>query len=138
MAGATGAAGAGNNAYCLDATTGTPCAVASVPLDLGQDVDQYYDIVAHGTRVYVASNRGAKIGCLDTVTKAPCAGWSFGTSVGSFNILRICDKTGVCRPSPRISPPPSLRTRLGSVRKWSRDRGPSRPPPAPLFSMGWE
>ncbi|MDX6702176.1 MAG: hypothetical protein QOF26_2402, partial [Baekduia sp.] len=85
-------AGDGGKLYCLDPSTGDPCA----PLDSGlsDGAGGSYDIITHGTRIY-ASRAGDKSTCVDVATRAKCTGWDTPKATGQqWNLVNMHDATG--------------------------------------------
>jgi hypothetical protein len=79
--------------YCVDPSTGATCA----PIATGQQAittGEYYDVVAHGTRVFLA-RRGDTVSCIDVHARALCPGWATPRSfAGMWNVVNMHDATG--------------------------------------------
>ncbi|MDT7571789.1 MAG: hypothetical protein QOE05_1963, partial [Actinomycetota bacterium] len=79
--------------YCVDPATGVVCA----PLDTGLppiSETENYDIVSHGSRVFLA-RRGGGVACVDVTAGARCSGWETPKSFeGRWNVVNQHDAGG--------------------------------------------
>lgn len=80
--------------YCIDPATGDPCPEGPIETGLGVSGGGEYDVVTHGTRVFVA-RQGAGVACVDVDARSRCNGWETPKAFGSaYNILNQRDATG--------------------------------------------
>jgi hypothetical protein len=82
--------------YCVDPATGDAC--GSLPTGLAAANDAFYDIVTHGTRVFLARSND-KVACVDVVAGSLCTGWPQSFD-GAWNVVNRHNAsgavTGVC------------------------------------------
>jgi hypothetical protein len=91
--------------YCVDPATNLPCATPSVPTGLPGATDgtfqMNYDIVTHGTRVFVSEqdqgsfDPGIPAACIDTATGAPCTGWTTPKTFEARDLVNSFSAAGV-------------------------------------------
>ena len=93
-------AGPTDKLYCFDPSTQQPCATPPIPLQLGADTSGEYDIVTHGSLVYVSNHSTFGVSCLDVGLNGPCSGWTNPVVFHGWNLLNRHDAsgtaTGVC------------------------------------------
>jgi hypothetical protein len=87
--------------YCVDPDTNKACAVPSLPTGLVGGDSAPWDIVSHGSRVFVASRFWLDaVACVDVAAGSACPGWATPkTGLGSNLINRHAadgSTTGVC------------------------------------------
>ncbi len=88
------------NLYCFDPATGTTCPGGPIPTSLPNEAPGYnYDIVTHGTRVFVSQNtnhpEGNAVACIDVSLRQPCTGWSSPKYFPTWNIANHHSAAGV-------------------------------------------
>lgn len=82
--------------YCVDPASGATCGSYATGLATGrtQTFGFYFDIVTHGSRVFV-SQRSDKVACFDTATTQPCTGWAQPKDFsGRANLVNQGDGSG--------------------------------------------
>jgi hypothetical protein len=80
--------------YCVDPATGNPCATPSIATGHASDSEIYWDVVTHGSRVFLA-HRNGPVACVDVTAGARCAGWSTPKSFGSaWNVVNQHNASG--------------------------------------------
>ena len=80
-------AGDAGRLYCVDPATNAVCSVPSLPTGLDQSPAGEYDIVAHGSRVYVSRLDRTTVACIDVAAGGPCAGWALPKELGGQNLV---------------------------------------------------
>ncbi|MEO8690607.1 MAG: PKD domain-containing protein, partial [Solirubrobacteraceae bacterium] len=79
--------------YCVDPATNALCSKPFLATGLDPSAGGEYDIVGHGTRVFV-SRLGGTVACLDVATGATCPGWSLPRSFSGTNVVNRHDPAG--------------------------------------------
>jgi PKD repeat protein len=85
--------GDGGRLYCVDPSTNAACAVASFPTGLDQQGSGHYDIVSHGTRVFLSQSSGG-VACIDVAAKTSCPGWSLPRQLAGWNVVNHHNASG--------------------------------------------
>ncbi len=85
--------GDGGRLYCVDPATGSSCPTASLPTGLYPDAGGFYDIVAHGTRVFLSRDSGLTA-CLDVAAASSCTGWTLPKLLGGWNVINHHNAAG--------------------------------------------
>lgn len=80
--------------YCVDPATNDLCAVhPTIPTGLSTTNGGIYDIVTHGTRVFV-SRASDKVACLDVAAATTCSGWDTPKNLSNWNLVNQHDASG--------------------------------------------
>ena len=89
-------AGTTGRLYCVDPATATACASSpSLPTGLDAGSGSEYDIVAHGSRIFVSQLLGARVACIDVAAGGPCTGWPQPRTLGEYNVVNQYDSSGL-------------------------------------------
>jgi PKD repeat protein len=81
--------------YCIDPATNRLCSpTPSLPTGLSPVVTAGYDVVTHGTRVFVSALDASGVACVDVAAGAACPGWSSPRTDLGANIVNRHSATG--------------------------------------------
>ena len=133
--------GDGGRLYCVDPATNAACAAASLPTGLGPDSSEY-DIVGHGSRVYLGRLDGLTA-CIDVTAGGAVLGMGAAEAAdrpatSSPTTTRPARPTGCARSAraPASATPTPLRRPPSPSRAGPVPRTTTRSPPRPRSGSG--